>query len=159
MRQIAAYPDGTIPPFGSLATPALIRERILTFEERLAQVDGAKFGDAYPLKHSFAEGCVMREIWIPAGEAVVGKIHKHSHPNFLMSGTVLVVTEYEGVQKFTGPLAMISQPGTKRALVALTDVWWIVVHVTEETDLVKIEEAVIATDFPAYERYRLALKE
>jgi hypothetical protein len=147
------------------ATPARsIREQILRFEAALAQLPGATVGDTdtLPLTHSFADGCYVRQIFIPAGMMLTGKIHKHSHPNFLMLGEVLVATEFGGVEHLRAPLAMISQAGTKRAVYALTDTWWITVHVTAERDLARIEEHVIAPDYPsfaAFQAARLALEE
>lgn len=125
------------------------RIEILNFESNLSNVPGAVFGDSelMPLKHSFAEGVYVREIFIPKGMALVGKIHRHSHPNFLMSGEVLVVTENKGRQHLKAPLSMISEAGTKRVVYAIEDTTWITVHVTNETDLEKIEDYVIAKTY------------
>ena len=127
-----------------------IREKILALEEILRKTPGAVIGDSdkLPLKHSFAEGVYVREIFIPKGYILTGKIHRHSHPNFLMRGEVIVVTEHGGREHLKAPLSMISKPGTKRAIYALEDTVWITVHVTPETDLKKIEDYVIA---PTYE--------
>lgn len=127
-----------------------IRSTILQFEEALAQLPGALFDDAFPLKHSFTEGCYVREIFIPKGFVLTGKIHKHAHPNFLMQGEVIVITEYNGIEYLKAPLSIISQAGTKRVVIALEDTWWIVVHVTDETNIDTIEQLVIAKDFNEY---------
>ena len=136
------------------------RAKIIAFEQALAQHPEAHYGDwqeQCPLTHRFAEGCYVREIFIPKGMALTGKIHKHSHPNFLLRGEVLVYTEQGGVEHLKAPLAMISEPGTKRVVVALADTVWITVHVTSETDLARIEEEVIAPSYDAYEVYRAQL--
>jgi len=132
------------------------REKILEFQNELAKQPGAWEGDSEncPLKHSFAPGVYVREIFIPKGICLVGKIHKHEHPNFLMSGEVLVVTEHEGRQHLKAPLSMISKAGTKRVVYALEDTVWITVHVTGETDLEKIEDFVIAKSFEEYEQFK-----
>ena len=106
------------------------RKKIFELEETMAKIPGATFGDSpeMPLKHSFSDGMYVREIFLPKGHILTGKIHKHSHPNFLMSGEVIVVTENGGREHLKGPLAMISEPGTKRAIVALEDTVWITVH-------------------------------
>jgi len=83
--------------------------------------------DACPLKHHFTDGIYTREIFIPAGTAVVGAVHKHEHPNFLLSGTVRMAT-LEGFEEITGPVMMFSKPGIKRALFAVTDLVWVTVH-------------------------------
>jgi quercetin dioxygenase-like cupin family protein len=126
-----------------------VRSKIFEFENKLAKMPGAFFGDSdqMPLKHSFADGVYVREIFIPKGSVLTGKIHKHSHPNFLMKGEVVVVTEGGGREHLKAPLSIISEPGTKRAVYALEDTVWITVHVTNDTDLEKIEEHVIAKDY------------
>jgi len=134
-----------------------LREKIMGFEDLLAKQPGAYFGDSKlcPLIHKFTDGIYVREIFIPAGTHLVGKIHKHEHPNFLMSGTVQVVTETGGYETLKGPLSMISPPGTKRALRALTDLVWITVHhnPTNTQDLDEIEDFVIAPSYEEYQRF------
>lgn len=131
------------------------RKDILTLERALSKVPGAKFGDSdlMPLKHSFADGIYVREIFIPKGCVLTGKIHRHSHPNFLMSGEVIVVTEEGGREHLKAPLSMISKPGTKRAIMALEDTVWITVHFNPDngTNLEKIEDYVIAPSYEALE--------
>lgn len=134
------------------------RDSIMFVEESILNTEGAYVGDSdrCPLKHHFTDGIYSREIFIPAGELIVGKIHKHEHPNFLMSGTVLVFTESEGEQVITGPCFMISPAGTKRTLYAETDLVWITVHSnpTNTTDLKVLEEEVIANNFLEYDEFR-----
>lgn len=104
-----------------------------------------------PLTHHFAPGLYAREILLPKDSLVVGKIHKHAHVNNISKGRVLVATEF-GAEEFVAPCQFVSKPGTKRAVYALEDTIWTTYHPTEETDLEKIEEEVIAKDF---EEYRL----
>lgn len=129
------------------------RKSILSFEAALAQQKGAVFGDtdSCPLKHSFAPGVYVREIFIPKGTMLTGKIHRHSHPNILLKGEVIVATEFGGREHLKAPLSMISKAGTKRAVFALEDTVWITIHATHETDLEKIEDYVIAPSYEAYE--------
>jgi quercetin dioxygenase-like cupin family protein len=108
-----------------------------------------------PVTHHHAPGLYAREIFIPAGVLIVGKIHKHSHVNTISKGRVIVATEF-GTQELVAPVTFVSVPGTKRAVVAQEDTIWTTYHPTEETDLAKIEEEVIAPDFLAYEQWRLS---
>jgi hypothetical protein len=131
------------------------REGIMDLESVIAADGYTGDSERCPLKHYFTEGIYCRRIFIPEGEIIVGKIHKHAHPNILMSGTVEVITEQEGKETLTGPLFMISEPGTKRALKALTDLDWITVHhnPSDTEDLEKLENIVIAEDYEAYENH------
>jgi hypothetical protein len=108
-----------------------------------------------PLQHVFAPGAYARTMRIPAGTVIVGKIHKHAHLNILSQGTVCVMTETEGDRQLTGPLTMVSPPGTKRAVYAITDAVWTTIHLTNSTDLEEIEAEVIAPTFEDYEQFRL----
>lgn len=147
-----------------LIDPKMIRRKIHYFEDALSNLDGAFKGDneSCPLKHSFSPGIYMREIFIPKGTVVTGKIHKHEHPNVLLKGHVKVVTESGGVEELIAPIAMISPAGTKRVVYALEDTTWITFHRTDQTDLEKIEEEVIAKTYqelPEETKKQLDIKE
>jgi hypothetical protein len=134
------------------------REGIMDLQDVISSAEGCYSGDSdiCPLTHHFSDGIYCREIFIPAGQIIVGKIHKHSHPNFLLSGTVEVVTESTGTERITGPVFMISEPGTKRALKSITDLVWITVHAnpTNTEDLRELEERAIAEDYDSFEKFK-----
>jgi hypothetical protein len=129
------------------------RERIFDLEAALASLPNALHDNVFPLKHSFGDGIYMREIWIPAGVLLTGKIHRHDHPNVLVTGEVMVVTEHAGLERLAAPVAMISKAGTKRALFTITDTHWITFHnVGNERDLDRIEAMLIAPTYADMER-------
>ena len=134
-----------------------VRRDILEFESALSNIDGAVSGDSdlCPLKHSFSDGMYVREIFIPKGTVLTGKIHKHEHPNFLMRGEVEMFTEFGGYEKMKAPMSMISKAGTKRVVKALTDVVWVTVHANPSNtqDLKKLEDIVIAKDYNEYQKF------
>lgn len=135
-----------------------IRQSIMSLEERIREVtqsDGRTVEPNCPLKHHFAPGVYGREILIPMGMLVVGKIHKHAHINILSKGHVLVYTE-DGPEEFEAPRTWISSPGTKRVVYAVTDVVWNTIHlnVNNETKVDVIEEFVIAKTFEEYEQFK-----
>ena len=134
--------------------PEEIRAAIVRFENLLSELDGAVFNDAFPLKHSFADGCYIREMTIPKGCVGVGKIHKHSHPRFVLCGEFIAFTEHDGWKYCKAPAYVTSQAGRKSILIALEDCVVVTVHVTDETDLKKIEEDVIAVSYDAFEAYK-----
>lgn len=98
-------------------------------------------------RHHFAPGQYAREIELPAGKVVIGKIHKHAHVNVISKGKVLVFTEGEGVLELKAPITFISSPGTKRVVYALWDTVWTTVHVTDKTDLAEVEDEIIASSY------------
>ena len=140
-----------------------IRQKIFDIEKAIKSNNSSNFktyiGDAKvcPLKHSFSDGIYVREIFIPKGMLVVGKIHKHRHPNFLLKGKVMVITEQKGEEIIEGPCSMMSEGGTKRALYAITDLVWTTIHhnPTNTQDLDELEEIVIARDYIEYDKFML----
>ena len=75
-----------------------LRRRIFDIEEAIKNNKNPKYQSFFndtkncPLNHYFSDGIYVREITIPAGMVIVGKIHKHRHPNFLIKGKVMVIT-------------------------------------------------------------------
>ena len=63
-----------------------------------------------------------------------------------MQGEMSILTE-DGIKHLKAPHYGITKPGTKRIIYTHTDCIFITVHATEETDVAKIEEQVIAKDF------------
>ena len=126
------------------------RENIMTLENQITDIEGTLVGkelhELNPVKHSFADGCYIREIFNPAGLLLVTKIHKKKHPFFLMKGKMSILTE-NGVQHVEAPHHGITYPGTKRVIYTHTDCVFVTVHATDSTDIQEIEEAVIAKDF------------
>lgn len=112
----------------------------------MRKLPGAIRGDDYPLKHSFADGCYIREMSAPAGHLIITKIHKITHPYFILKGECSILTE-EGVKRIKAPYHGITLAGTKRVVFVHEDTIWVTVHVTKQTNLEKIEEEVIAKTF------------
>jgi hypothetical protein len=130
------------------------REEVSVVEDQILSLDNSLKGDDIeklcPLVHSFGDGCYIRQIFMPKGTLIVSKIHKVTHPYFVMTGKASVATE-NGVEVIKAPYHGITQAGTKRVLYIHEDMVWITVHVTKETDLKKIEEEIIAKDFNEYD--------
>lgn len=123
------------------------REAILRLQDAIVY-GGLDVGpEACPVKHHFAPGAYGREMTLPAGLVVVGKIHKHAHINVISKGRVQVFTEQDGVLELAAPCTFVSHPGTKRVVHVLEETVWTTMHVTDKTDLAEIEREVIATDF------------
>ncbi len=92
--------------------------------------------------HYFANGLYAREIFIPKGVLLTGKIHKTEHLNILSKGDITVWTE-DGMKRLQAPFTMVSRPGTKRVGLAHEDTVWTTIHATNETDLEKLELELI----------------
>jgi hypothetical protein len=96
-----------------------------------------------PLHHLFPKGIYVRECFIPKGTLCTTKIHKTEHPFVISMGRVSVWTPDEGTVHLQAPHTGITKPGTRRLIYAHEDVIWSTFHRTDETDLKKIEAAII----------------
>ena len=137
-------------PNGKLPDAKSIRDKICSFEGKLSELPGAMFGDCFPLKHTFATGLYIREITMPKGALLTSKIHKITHPYFVLRGDVSVMTE-KGMVRIQAPYSGITLAGTKRILYIHEETVWTTVHKTDETDLEKIEEEIIAKNFDEFD--------
>lgn len=126
-----------------------ISEDILKTRSRIAELQSfiqQQEQIALEPKHHFSEGLYARELFLPQGSIVIGKIHKHAHLNVIMYGRVTVTTPF-GTEDLEGPLIFESKPDTKRAVYAHLDTLWITFHPTEETDVDVIESQIILKDY------------
>tara|TARA_R110002124_G_C8600740_1_gene484297 strand:+ start:106 stop:561 length:456 start_codon:yes stop_codon:yes gene_type:complete len=119
-------------------------------------MDPSTEGADLPIRHSFAPGIYAREMSIPEGTLLIGKIHKHRHHNFLMQGSIIVLTEDEGVKLLQAPLMIVSEPGTQRVGYAVTDTIWTTVHENKDNteDLGIIEKRTVIDDKRKYIEYK-----
>jgi len=132
-------------------TIAKYRHDVVKFEDKMRKIPGAlierkDIDKVNPLKHTFTDGCCVREIFNPKGELLVTKIHKREHPYFLLKGEMSIMTE-NGLKRVKAPHYGITKVGTKRIIYTHEDCVFVTVHVTEHKDVEKLEEEHFATDF------------
>lgn len=130
-----------------------IREKVNDLEDHmrsLPQVD-------LPVQHYFSKGVYARELFIPKGTVLTGKIHKYTNLNIMSMGDVSVLTE-DGVQRVQAPFTIVSPPGTKRVAYAHEDTIWTTIHGTDETDIDKIELEFVAQSDAEYLTFCAALQ-
>lgn len=127
------------------------RDSISRLQDELAKYDQLNL----PLKHTFAPGSYAREIFLPRGCIVVGKIHKHAHLNIVTRGRVTVVTEFgpREIDATLAPVTFTSDAGSKRALYCHEDTIWTTIHLTDKTDLAEIEREIIAADYVELDQF------
>jgi hypothetical protein len=101
------------------------------------------------VKHSFAPGMYIREMFIPKGTFIVGKVHRTECINICPMGDIEIVTE-AGDMRVTAPFNAVSAAGTQKIGFAREDTIWINVFRTEETDIETLERELAYSDAEAY---------
>ena len=95
-----------------------------------------------PLTHTFSDGVYAREIFMPKGMIVVGHIHKARHLNIVSTGKAKVW--YNGsVKEITAPYTFESEANMRKVLYIEEDMFWTTIHITNETDVLKLEETLV----------------
>lgn len=126
--------------FGVKETDLDLRQKINELEKAMFQAVEHQI-EIEPVHH-FSHGLYAREITIPKGALLTGKIHRFAHINVISKGDISVLTE-NGIERIQAPCTIISKPGTKRVGFAHEDTVWTTFHATSETDLVKLEAELI----------------
>lgn len=145
---------------------ALASERVKSSRERIDAIEDGirkelKTFDC-PLRHHYAKGLYAREMLIPAGTVVTGKIHKHEQINILSCGALSVLMDDGTVKQVRAPYVVVSPPGTRRCAFAHADSVWVTILPTDLKDAEEIErQFVVSTpeEFQLYCEQQLALGE
>lgn len=95
--------------------------------------------------HRFADGLYSREITMPEGSLVTGKIHKTEHLCILLTGELSVWTAGEPLQRLVAPAVFVSPVGTRRILFAHTESTFLTVHKNPDglTDIAAVEAYLV----------------
>lgn len=132
-------------------SPISIRDKVNAIEAEMQKHPQLEL----PVKHYFADGVYGRELFIPAGVMLTGKIHKRSQINILSQGIIRVLTD-DGIVEKSAPFTVVSPLGTKRIALAVTDCVWTTLLPTEKTDPEDIELEFTAA---SEQEYQLFLKQ
>lgn len=131
-----------------------MNDGLVAVDGRVAELEREMFEmpefqlDLKPVHH-FAKGMYARELFIPKGTLISGKVHKHEHIILLLSGEMSLWTE-EGVVRVKAPYFSITPPGTKRLGYAHEDTVGMNIHATHSTDLDELEQELTCETFEEY---------
>jgi hypothetical protein len=118
------------------------RQKVMRLEAEMRKMKQIEI----PIVHYFSNGMYIREMHVPAGVTLTGKIHRTEHLCVLSKGEVSVANEH-GIKTYKAPYTIASPSGVKRAVYAHEDAVWANLHRTDETDLDKLEAMLIAPTF------------
>jgi len=99
-----------------------------------------------PLVHHFSKGVYAREITVPEGSLIVGKIHKHQSMSIMSKGEMSIMS-IEGIVRVKAPYTVVSEPGIKRLAYAHEETVWTSIHGTDETDVEKLEADLVTLSY------------
>lgn len=136
----------------AISTPER-RDKLQSLELAMLQEDQVSI----PVNHMFSGGIYAREITIPKGTLLTGRIHKFDHFDIMLSGDVTVSTDSGEVKRLTGLNIMEGKAGKKRAGYAHEDTHWITFHSAEERDPEQMYDFLTCGSFEELEDFNLML--
>ena len=122
------------------------RQKIERFEDELRKVPAVDV----PTEHTYGPGFYARTITLAPGTTLTGRVHTTEHIFILSKGELTVVTD-DGSAHLVAPYQAVCRAGLKRAGYAHTEVVCTNVHITTETDLLKLEAALVEPEVKALE--------
>ena len=125
-------------------------EQIETVEQAIREINRPPDIET---KHYFAGGVYEREIHVPAGSLITGKIHLTEHLAKLTKGTMTIFANGES-NTFTGPCTFVSQPGIKRMGYAHDDCVFSNFHFVGDIETAEEAEKLLVVD--TNEQYLIA---
>lgn len=129
------------------------RNKIFALENIISQHEQVNI----PVEHRFNGGIYAREITIPKGTLLTGRIHKFDHFDIMLSGDITVSTDNGEVKRLTGLNIMEGKAGKKRAGYAHEDTHWITFHSIDERDPEQMYEYLTCETFEELEQFNLLL--
>ena len=107
-------------------------------------------------KHYRVDGVYVRELFIPAGCLLTGKIHNKESIGVLAQGR-LRITNGESSFVAEAPYITVDKPGIKRLGYAETDCTFLTIHRTDAEDMGIMENELVSNTFEEYEQKKLEL--
>lgn len=110
------------------------------------------------LKHIFSDGIYVREVTMPAGSLIVGRIHTTEHLNEVISGECQIFTADEELVIRKGGDIFTSKAGVQKVGLCITDVVWRTIHATNETNIEKLEQELSVLTYEELNNDQLLLE-
>jgi hypothetical protein len=116
--------------------------------------DGATDEGTAEADHLFAEGAYVRGLWIPAGCLVVGRVHLRSRVCIVAAGECAWIDEHQpDPLTVAAPWAAEFPAGSKTAVLALQDTYWLAVTGTTLRDPQEILHTLSVGNTDQYVRH------
>lgn len=152
------YPDGAPSGF-PVELFAPIKGDSMVFRERAVQkkIDELQADlallpqEKLPVRNVFAGGCYARELFIPKGTILIGKLHLTEHLNICSQGDLTFLTP-DGPKRVKAPAMFAAPPGTKKMAYANEDTIWINVHPAIHEDPETIVSALTLDTYAEFDR-------
>lgn len=135
--------------FGNDSIP---KDQIIEYISNIEKAMESGMAIDIPIEHRFSEGVYAREMTVPKGVMLVGRVHKFRNLNILSKGEVSVLS-IDGIMRVKAPFTFVASPGSKRLFYMHEDTVWTTILGTSETNVEKIESEFTVKNYSDYLSY------
>jgi quercetin dioxygenase-like cupin family protein len=93
--------------------------------------------------HHFAGGVYCKEMRVQENFEIMQHKHNYDHLSVLAEGCAVVEYEDGDVQTYFSPAVIEIKAGKNHKITAISDILWLCIHATDETDETKVDEVLI----------------
>ena len=111
-----------------------------------------------PVRHEFNGSMYARQILIPKGTLITGRIHKFDHFDVMAYGDITLSTDSGGATRLKGYNLIKSKAGKKRAALAHEDTMWITFHSSPEKNPDEMYNYLSCGSFEEYDNFQIMLE-
>ena len=97
------------------------------------------------ITHHFSDGLYAKEVFVPAGTAIMKHAHNFSHLSILAKGRIAVM-KGDVIEIINAPTCIEIKANVIHGIQAMSDCVWFCIHATDETDPDKVDEILIRRD-------------
>lgn len=105
----------------------------------------------YQLKEFYSGGLYCRQITIPKGALITGRIYKFDHIEMMLSGEIEIVSADGGKKTYTGTNVIAAKSGKRQAGLAIKETVWMTINQVPAN--IPIHEMLDYTAVLTYEEY------
>ena len=120
-------------------------------EDGLLDLDQIPDSD-YQLKEYYSGGMYCREITIPEGAFITGRIYKFDHVEIMLSGDITILSADGGKTRYQGHNVIEAKAGKRQGGLAHKETKWLTINCIPEN--LPIENALDYTSVFTYEQYK-----
>lgn len=94
------------------------------------------------VRHHFSAGVYCKQMSLPQGYAALSHAHAFDHLSVLAKGRARVETD-DGTATYDAPAVLTIAAGVHHKITALTDIEWLCIHATDETDPAWVDDVLM----------------
>lgn len=126
--------------------PEDTQQQIKELHSELESRDDSIHFEDEGVTHHVSGGMYAREMFIPKGMLIIGKIYKQDHICVISEGVIDVI-DNRGRRRIEAPYTFTEKGGIQRVVLSLEDTVWTTINITDLQDPKEIMDNITSTNY------------